>query len=224
MVSPYRAALPPAHCVFNFQQTVKANQKGKLNRPSTPSYPTRILSSRWQAHGADEFRTQVMDKAVPWSDWYGDRILAEHDFEGDANAFRRCTDRLTGFMSDLSIPTDQTFHVHRFAKALAGGEFVAVVAAVAVAVVVGFVVTRTYAEYIAGLCFFCAIRQLILAVVDTCHVIRMRQVLATSYTPWFFISSTKIVLSFVHDVDPVSSPLHPPPPTHGAPASFLSYL
>lgn len=63
-----------------------------------------------------------MDKAVPWSDWHGDRILAEHDFAGDANAFRRCTDRLTGFISDLSIPTDQTFHVHRFAKALAGGE------------------------------------------------------------------------------------------------------
>eukprot|EP00903_Cladosiphon_okamuranus_P011616 g10926.t1 len=74
-----------------------------------------------QAHGADEFRSQVMSKAVPWSNWYGDRILAEHDFEGDANAFRRCTDRLTGFISDLSIPTDQTFHVHRFARALAGG-------------------------------------------------------------------------------------------------------
>ncbi len=64
-----------------------------------------------------------MEKAVPWSIWHGDRILAEHDFAGDANAFRRCTDRLAGFMSDLSIPTDQTFHVHRFAKALAGGEW-----------------------------------------------------------------------------------------------------
>ncbi|CAM9896941.1 unnamed protein product, partial [Ectocarpus fasciculatus] len=74
-----------------------------------------------QAHGAEEFRAKVMGKAVPWSDWYGDSILADHDFAGDANAFRRCTDRLTGFMSDLSIPTDQTFHVHRFAKALAGG-------------------------------------------------------------------------------------------------------
>lgn len=73
-------------------------------------------------HGAVEFRTRVVDRAVPWSDWYGDRILSEHDFASDANAFRRCTDRLTGFMSDLSIPTDQTFHVHRFARALARGE------------------------------------------------------------------------------------------------------
>lgn len=76
-----------------------------------------------KAHGAEAFRAEVVDKAVPWSDWHGDRILAEHDFASDANAFRRCTDRLTGFISDLSIPTDQTFHVHRFARALAGGEF-----------------------------------------------------------------------------------------------------
>ncbi|CAM9170725.1 unnamed protein product [Ascophyllum nodosum] len=74
-----------------------------------------------QAHGAQEFRTRVVDRALPWSDWYGNRILAEHDFSSDANAFRRCTDRLTGFISDLSIPTDQTFHVHRFARALARG-------------------------------------------------------------------------------------------------------
>ena len=71
----------------------------------------------------EAFRAEVVDKAVPWSDWHGDRILAEHDFASDANAFRRCTDRLTGFISDLSIPTDQTYHVHRFARALAGGEF-----------------------------------------------------------------------------------------------------
>ena len=75
-----------------------------------------------KAHGAEAFRAEVIDTAVPWSDWHGDRILAEHDFASDANAFRRCTDRLTGFISDLSIPTDQTYHVHRFARALAGGE------------------------------------------------------------------------------------------------------
>lgn len=75
-----------------------------------------------QAHGAEAFRIQVIGEAMPWTDWYGDQILKEHgDFAADANAFRRCTDRLTGFISDLSIPSDQTFHVHRFAKALADG-------------------------------------------------------------------------------------------------------
>lgn len=99
---------------------IKILGQAKNTPPRAPR--THTFIARRQAHGAEEFRSQVMDKAVPWSDWYGDRILAEHDFEGDANDFRRCTDRLTGFMSDLSIPTDQTFHVHRFAKALAGGE------------------------------------------------------------------------------------------------------
>lgn len=91
---------------------------------------------------------------MPWSDWYGDRILSEHDFASDANAFRRCTDRLTGFISDLSIPTDQTFHVHRFARALAHGESrvlvcrVAVGSSLAVAVVV-VVVHRAKINFLA---------------------------------------------------------------------------
>lgn len=101
------------HFLFSLAQSRRSH---KCLHPSTPPPPP------YQAHGAEEFRAKVMDKAIPWSDWYGDSILADHDFAGDANAFRRCTDRLTGFMSDLSIPTDQTFHVHRFAKALAGGE------------------------------------------------------------------------------------------------------
>lgn len=76
-----------------------------------------------QMHGAEAFRAQVIEEARPWSDWHGDRILAAHaDFAADANVFRRLTDRLTGFISDLSIPTDQTFHVHRFANVLAGGK------------------------------------------------------------------------------------------------------
>lgn len=85
-----------------------------------------------------------MDRAVPWSDWYGDSILADHDFAGDANAFRRCTDRLTGFMSDLSIPADQTFHVHRFAKALAGGESYDLVSLLSLSVVVLVLLCRVF--------------------------------------------------------------------------------
>lgn len=96
--------------------------RGGRHTPPPPPLVFSPLRHR-QAHGAEEFRRQVMEQAVPWSDWQGDRILAEHDFAGDANDFRRCADRLTGFISDLSIPADQTFHVHRFAKALAGGGF-----------------------------------------------------------------------------------------------------
>lgn len=102
-------------------KTQRSNESHTLYAYTRSRAHTRARNK--QANGAEAFREQVIELAVPWTNWYGDLILEEHsDFAVDANAFRRCTDRLTGFMSDLSIPSDQTFHVHRFAKALADGE------------------------------------------------------------------------------------------------------
>ncbi|CAM9337394.1 unnamed protein product [Discosporangium mesarthrocarpum] len=73
-----------------------------------------------QAHGAGAFREEVLGRSKPWTEWFGDRILSEHDHANDANAFRLCVERVTSLISELSLAADKTFQIYKFAEALAG--------------------------------------------------------------------------------------------------------
>ncbi len=73
-------------------------------------------------HGAKVFEEQVVKKAVPWTDWYANRILIKHaDWESDSGICRNCVSELTTFFSLLPTSTDRTMHIYRYASVLCSG-------------------------------------------------------------------------------------------------------
>ncbi len=73
-------------------------------------------------YGAKVFEEQVVKKAVPWTDWYANRILIKHaDWESDSGICRNCVSELTTFFSLLPTSTDRTMHIYRYASVLSSG-------------------------------------------------------------------------------------------------------
>ncbi len=73
-------------------------------------------------YGAKVFEEQVVKKAIPWTDWYANRILAKHTgWESDSGICRNCVSGLTTFFSLLPSLTDRTMHIYRYASVLSRG-------------------------------------------------------------------------------------------------------
>ncbi len=73
-------------------------------------------------YGAQVFEEQIVKKAVPWTDWYANRILTKHTgWESDSGICRNCVSELTAFFSILPTLTDRTLHIYRYASILSRG-------------------------------------------------------------------------------------------------------
>jgi DNA primase catalytic core len=71
--------------------------------------------------GGGEFQVEVVDAAIPWTEWYGRVVLSQHNWANDSGAFRACIDALTLFLSDFPIPAERTMHAYKYAEVLSQG-------------------------------------------------------------------------------------------------------
>ncbi|KAL7550395.1 hypothetical protein ACHAWF_013636, partial [Thalassiosira exigua] len=76
------------------------------------------------AKAGEKFRTDVLDKAVPWDEWYLDRILSRHSYDpqdaDERGGFAAICDEVSTFLAEaFASPAERTRRAHRIAGRLA---------------------------------------------------------------------------------------------------------
>lgn len=64
------------------------------------------------------FQEEVLDRAVPWDEWYVSRILSRHD-EAGGSSFSEVCDEVSSFLATFPSPADRTRRAHAVAEMLA---------------------------------------------------------------------------------------------------------
>jgi len=69
----------------------------------------------------EQFESEILDKAVPWDEWYIARILSKHDAnanDGEDGSFSTICDEVSTFLATFPSPADRTRRVHKIADML----------------------------------------------------------------------------------------------------------
>jgi DNA primase len=67
------------------------------------------------------FLEEILDNAIPWDEWYIDRLLSKHEVgakDGTAGSFAGICNELSTFLATFSNPADRTRRSHKIAEKL----------------------------------------------------------------------------------------------------------
>jgi DNA primase len=67
------------------------------------------------------FQEEILDNAIPWDEWYIDRLLSKHEVDskdGTVGSFAGICNDVSTFLASFSNPADRTRRVHKIAEKL----------------------------------------------------------------------------------------------------------
>ncbi|KAL3781373.1 hypothetical protein ACHAW5_003929 [Stephanodiscus triporus] len=67
------------------------------------------------------FEEEILDNAIPWDEWYIDRLLSKHEVDskdGSVGSFAGICNDVSTFLASFSNPADRTRRVHKIAEKL----------------------------------------------------------------------------------------------------------
>jgi len=89
--------------------------------------PSDYVSQYPSPKARAQFQTQILDAAIPWDEWYIQRILSKHDAsaknDADEGSFVDVCERVSTFLATFPNPADRTRRAHKIAERLV--EFIA---------------------------------------------------------------------------------------------------